>query len=173
MFLLCLNALLLTNNTQYEYWIGSSWSSSMLPSTSTAYLINDSIMDIDVFYSPYHATFIMVYLTCDADNTFYYRYLQSDHAIVYPCANRSFISESDCVENIVKYNWSSPQILYKASPPPFGYIYAGAVHGGYFGINDITNGGTKMLLSWTQHTGMDAASPPSGYAHMTAAVTLE
>jgi hypothetical protein len=143
----------------------------MLPSTSTAYFVNGSIMDIDIFYSPHHATFIMVYLTCDADNTFYYRYLQSDHAIVHPCPTNS--SESDCVENIVKYNWSDPQVLYRASPPDVGYIYAGAVHAGYFGTDDVTNGGAKMLLSWTQHTGQDAASPESGYAHMTAAATLE
>jgi hypothetical protein len=146
----------------------------MLPNISTAYFINGSIMDIDVFYSPHHATFIMVYLTCDADNTFYYRYLQSDHAIAHPCPTSSSTSnESDCVENITKYPWSEPQILYQSPAPPLGYIYAGAVHAGYFGTDDVTNGGTKMLLSWTQHTGMDAASPQSGYAHMTAAATLE
>jgi hypothetical protein len=162
---------------QYEYWTGSSWSSGMLPSNSTAYFVNGSVMDIDVFYSPHHATYIMVYLTCDADNTFYYRYLQSDHAIVHPCAasssNSNPSSESDCVENIVNYPWSDPQVLYKAPTPAVSYIYAGAVHAGYFGTDDVTNGGMKMLLSWTQHTGQDAASPQSGYAHMTAAVTLE
>ena len=132
-------------------------------------------MDVDLFYSPYHATFIMVYLTCDADNTFYYRYLQSDHAIVHPCPTNSSdaASDSDCVENIIKYPWSDPQVLYKAPAPAVSYIYAGAVHAGYFGNDDITNGGTKMLLSWTEHTGQDAASPQSGYAHMTAGVTLE
>lgn len=128
-------------------------------------------MDIDLFYSPHHATFIMVYLTCDADNTFYYRYLNASTAIRPSYAGGD--PNSDYVENIVKYAWSEQEVLYKTPTPPVSFIYAGAVHAGYFGTDDIMNGGTKMLLSWTQHTGLDAATPESGYSHMTAAITLE
>ena len=143
----------------------------MLPNTSTAYFVSGSIMDIDFFYSPRHSTFIMVYLNCYGDNTFYYRYLNSSSAILPPYAGGN--PNADYVENIVKYPWSDEQALYKAAAPPASFIYAGAVHAGYFGNDDITNGGTKMLLSWTQHTGLDADTPQSGYAHMTAAVTME
>ena len=130
------------------------------------------IMDFDLFYSPYHATFIMIYLTCMADNTFYWRYLQADNAILPAYAGGD--PDDDYVENIVKYKWSDEAVLYKADKPPAGnFIYAGSVHAGYFGDDDVTKGGTKLLLSWTQHTGQDAATPQSGYAHMTAVVDLE
>jgi len=124
-----------------------------------------------MFYSPYHATFIIIYLTCDADNTFYYRHLEVPKPIFPPYAGGD--PNTDYVENIAKYTWSDPQVLYKAATPPAGnYIYAGAVHAGYFGDDDITNGGTYLLISWTQHTGLDAATPQSGYSHMTAVVSL-
>lgn len=143
----------------------------MLPNTSTSYFVNGSFMDVDLFYSPRHATFVMVSLTSDADNTFYYRYLNAPNAILpsYTTGHQNI----DFVESIIKHPWSDPQILYKAHTPAVSFIYAGGVHAGYFGTDDITNGGTKMLLSWTAHTGQDAASPQSGYAHMTAAITLE
>jgi hypothetical protein len=159
----------ITDRLTYSYWDGSTWSSGMLPSDATSYLLDDPVMDLDVFYSPYHGTFIMVYLTPDADNTFYYRYLMSDTAIIPPYAGGTV----DYVEHIIKNQWSSEQVLYKAATPPMAYIYAGGVHAGYFGNNDITNGGTKMLISWTEHTGQDAASPATGYSHMTAVITLQ
>jgi hypothetical protein len=132
-------------------------------------------MDLDVFYSPYHKTFIMVYMTPHADNTFYYRYLRPSTPIVPAYTNTDTpVSAYDYVEEILQHPWSDRQVLYKAATPPAGnYIYAGGVHAGYFGDADITKGGTKLLLSWTEHTGEDAATPKSGYAHMTAGVELE
>jgi hypothetical protein len=153
----------------YSYWNGVSWRSDMLPSVATSYLLDEPVRDLDMFYSPYHGTFIMVYLTPNADNTFYFRYLKSNTAIVPPYSGGT----GDYVENIVKDQWSSEQVLYKAASPPKAYIYAGGVHAGYFGGDDITNGGVKMLISWTQHTGQDAASPATGYSYMTAVVTLQ
>lgn len=159
----------ITNRSAYTYWNGSTWSASMLHSDYTSYLLDEPVMDLDVFYSPYHGTFIMVYLTPFADNTFYFRYLMSDTAILPPYAGGT----GDYVESIVKNQWSSEEVLYKAAAPPMAYIYAGGVHTGYFGNNDITNGGTKMLISWTEHTGEEAASPATGYSHMTAVLTLQ
>jgi hypothetical protein len=46
------------------------------------------------------------------------------------------------------------------------------LHAGYFGSDDITNGGWDILLTWTEHTGQDASSTESGYAHMSAHVQL-
>ena len=127
-------------------------------------------MDIDVFYSPRHLTFIIVYMTIYADSTFYYRYLEAEHGILPPFAPNGDTS-SDYVENIFKYNWSDEQLLYKAPPSISGrYVYAGGVHAGYYGSNDITNGGTRMLLSWTAPTNQDPSSYNSEYQIMTAEV---
>lgn len=140
----------------------------MLAKTATSYFIKGNFMDVNLFYSPRHLTFIMVYLTVYADNTFYYRYLKADHAILPP-----YVSGGDAnyVENIHKYPWSDRQILYKAPPSKSGkYIYAGGMHDGYYGSNDITNGGTRMLLSWTAPTGENPASQDSEYQILTAEV---
>ena len=127
-------------------------------------------MDIDIFYSPRHLTFIAVYMTIYADSTFYYRYLLADHAI-FPGFAPGGDSTQDYVANLFKYKWSSEQVLYKASPGITGkYAYAGGVHAGYYGANDITNGGSRMLLSWTAPTGQDPASAISEYQIVTAEV---
>lgn len=142
----------------------------MLGSTSKAYFIDGPIMDIDVFYSPQHLTFIAVYLTIYADSTFYYRYLEADDAILpgfAPGGNK----DSDYVENILKYTWSDQQVLYKAATGLSGkYIYAGGLHAGYYGSDDITNGGSKMLISWTAPTGLDPSTYNSEYQLVTAEV---
>ena len=127
-------------------------------------------MDIDVFYSPRHLTFIIVYMNIYADSTFYFRYLEADQGILPPFAPGGD-SESDYVENIFKYSWSEEQVLYKASPGLSGkYIYSGGVHQGYYGSNDITNGGTRMLISWTAPTGQDPSSLISEYQIITAEI---
>lgn len=127
-------------------------------------------MDIDVFYSPRHLTFIAVYLSIYADSTFYYRYLEADDAILPPFAPGGDKS-SDYVENILKYTWSDQQVLYKASTGLSGkYIYSGGLHAGYYGSNDITNGGSRMLISWTAPTGLDPSTATSEYQIVTAEI---
>lgn len=127
-------------------------------------------MDIDVFYSPRHLTFIAVYLTVYADSTFYFRYLMADEAILPPYAPGGDKS-SDYVETLLKYKWSDQQVLYKAVTGLSGkYIYSGGVHANYYGSNDIANGGTKMLLSWTAPTGLDPSTLTSEYQIITAEV---
>jgi len=112
----------------------------MPTSTSKAYFIAGSFMDVNVFYSPRHLTFIIVYLTIYADSTFYYRYLEADQGILPPFAPGGD-SSSDYVETILKYNWSEQQVLYKAAQGLSGkYIYSGGPHLGYYGSNDIING---------------------------------
>ena len=142
----------------------------MIPSSSTAYFISGAFMDVDLFYSPRHLTFVIVYMTIYADNTFYYRYLQANSSILPPFASGGDPA-SDYVENVLKYNWSAEQVLFKTPPTESGrYVYAGGVHQGYFGSNDIVNGGSKMLLSWTAPTGKDPSSEDSEYQIMTAEV---
>ncbi|MCJ1381445.1 hypothetical protein MMC17_004555 [Xylographa soralifera] len=159
-----------TNRNSYQYWTGNSWSYGMQAPTSTAYFIAGSFMDVDVFYSPRHLTFIIVYMTIYADSTFYYRYLQADQAILPPFAPGGNPSE-DYVANILQYNWSEEYTLYKTGTGLGGaYTYAGSVHQGYFGADDIVNGGSKMLLSWTAPTGLDPASETSEYQIITAEI---
>ena len=156
--------------SQYEYWTGSSWSTVMPSTTSKAFFIEGPLMDIDVFYSPRHLTFIAVYLTIYADSTFYYRYLKADHPII-PSYAPGGEANSDCVENLLKYEWSDEQVLYKASPGLGGsFIYSGGIHTRYFGADDIANGGSRMLLSWTAPTGQNPASATSEYQIVTAEV---
>ncbi|KAL8917359.1 MAG: hypothetical protein Q9208_007976 [Pyrenodesmia sp. 3 TL-2023] len=156
----------------YEYWTGESWTTIMPSVTSKAYFIEGPIMDIDIFYSPRHMTFIAVYLTIYADSTFYYRYLKAPHAIV-PSYAPGGDKNSDCAEYLLKYGWSDEQVLYKAKPGLAGsFIYSGGVHTRYFGSDDIVNGGTRMLLSWTAPTGQNPASAVSEYQIVTAEVNL-
>ena len=144
----------------------------MIPPTATDYILPGNYMDVDLFYSPRHLTFIIVYMTGWVDNKFYYRYLNSTEAILPPYAGGD--PSVDFVENIVKYPWSTEQLLYAAPAPGNGqYIYSGGVHQGYFGEDDITNGGKRMLLSWTAPTGLNPATLKSEYQTMTAEVDLE
>ena len=67
-------------------------------------------MDIDVFYSPRHLTFIAVYLTVYADSTFYYRYLEAFEVIL-PPYHEGGDPEDDYAESILKYQWSEEKVL--------------------------------------------------------------
>ncbi|KAI9718055.1 MAG: hypothetical protein M1812_004313 [Candelaria pacifica] len=158
----------ITNRGSYEYWNGVSWDKGMQPLSSQAHFIKGAFMDGDIFYSPRHLTFIFVYLNPYADNTFYFRYLQADSAILPPSAPGGD-KNSDFAEAMFKYTWSTEQVLYHAPPGSLGkYIYAGGVHQGYFDEDDVTNGGKKMLLSWTLPTGSDPSAQDSEYYHITA-----
>lgn len=156
----------------YQYWNGNSWGTTMPGKTDKAFFFEGPIMDIDVFYSPRHLTFIAVYLTIYADSTFYYRYLKADHAIM-PGYGPGGDQNSDCVENLLKYEWSDEQVLYKAKPGLGGnFIYSGGIHTRYFGSDDVANGGSRMLLSWTAPTGQNPASSVSEYQIVTAEVNF-
>ena len=138
--------------------------------SSTAYFLPGAYMDGDLVYSPAHLTFIFIYLNPYADNTFYFRYLMADRAILPPSVpgGNTF---GDFAENLVKYKWSEEQVLYRADSGPTGrFIYAGGVHQGYFDGDDITNGGKRMLISWTAPTGDNPAAMATEYLHMTAHV---
>ena len=155
---------------QYEYWQGDSWTKQMLTDDSKAFFVEGIFMDVNVFYSPRHLTFIIVYLTTYADNIFHYRYLLADQAIR-PHYAPGGEADPDYVDNIYKYKWSEELFLYQAPKSLSGkYIYAGAVHAGYYGSNDITNGGTRMLLSWTSPTGEKPESLLSEYQIVTAGI---
>ncbi|KAF2105140.1 hypothetical protein NA57DRAFT_71337 [Rhizodiscina lignyota] len=153
----------ITNRGSYEYWTGSSWSPDMPSTKSTAYFITGEFLSADLFYSPYHLSFIFVYLTPWADNTFYYRFLNVSEPIVPSYDTRNYV---DILEQLVdsKNEWSNETVLYKAQPGPTGrYIYGGGPQLGYFDEDDVTNGGTNMLLTWSVPTGGDPALPAGEY----------
>ncbi|KIW15360.1 hypothetical protein PV08_05406 [Exophiala spinifera] len=151
-----------TSLSSYTYWDGSAWSSNMPSPKSTATMIDVPVQDLDVFYVPALRSFVMIYLNTVADNTFYYRHLPLDLDV----------DENGDYQHIITSQWSEEGVLAKIDAPAEGYMYAGGMHAGYFGDDDITNGGWKMLITWTEHTGKDAASPESGYAHKSAYVEL-
>lgn len=115
----------------------------------------------DIFYSPKHRTWLMVYMTPYADNTVYWKYLKAPHAIT---LNGGY----DEVETITQYPWSASQLLFKI---PYGgsYAYGGGMYRGYYEGQDITEGGGSMLYGWTQPTGKPA---PNGLTHNTAYVVF-
>ena len=150
-----------TDLSTYKYWDGDSWSNDMPSLSSNAVMLDMQVLDLDVIYVPAMRSFLMMYLNTVADNTFYYRHLPLD-----------LNAGDNDVENIVKAKWSDEKVLAKIDAPAEGYIYAGGMHAGYYGADDITNGGYKMLITWTEHTGHDATSAESGYAHKSAYVEL-
>jgi len=143
----------------------------MQSQSSKAFFIEGYFMNADLFYSPRHRTFIMVYLTPFADNTIYYRYLLADKPILPSYAGGD---GDDIVENIFKYKWSNETFLYKATGGPTGrFVYSGGMSLGYFGEDDITHGGSSMLLQWSMPTGANPAKAPSEYQLITARVEWE
>lgn len=145
----------------YNYWDGKSWSDTMPSFDSNAVILDHLVQNMDIFYVPALRSFIMVYLNIFGDNTFYYRHLPLDLDVV---------PGGDYVENIVTGKWSEEKVLARPGAPAREFLYSGGVHSGYFGDEDITNGGWKMLLTWTEKTGKDAYSPDAGYAHKSAYV---
>ena len=156
------------DKSQYSFWNGQSWSKDMPPSdsSSNALLINQPVMSVDLIYSPAHQTFIMIYLTPEADNTFYYRYLQGkDNSTLSNLPSYTEGGEDDYFEQLLTNEWSEQHVLFNIPKPERGYAYAGGIHAGYFGVDDISIGGTKALFTWTEHTLVDPNRPESGYAH--------
>ncbi|RMZ84152.1 hypothetical protein DV738_g550, partial [Chaetothyriales sp. CBS 135597] len=156
-----------TLRDSYTYWDGSQWVDA-IPDTSNqeALILDEAVMDFDLIYAPYYQTLIMIYITNMADNTFYYRVCQPGQ-IIPPYQEHG---RSDWGEFMLSCNWTAREVLYETPTPQREFSYAGGVHAGYYGDDDITNGGHKMLISWTSKTGESAASPDAGYAHNTASV---
>lgn len=100
------------------------------------------------------------------DNSFYWMYLKA------PALTPGYAGGSmeDFVEAMYTYTWSSAVLLFKAPAPSTSYNYGGGMHQGYFGDDDILNGGNRMLLTWTHPTGKNAMSATTGYQLVSAEV---
>lgn len=155
--------------SSYEYYLGLSktWTSDMPAGGSYNTFVNGSFSNADIFYSPRHQTFIMIWEDDYIDNKFLWSYLEADQPLV------PAYDGTDFVENILNYSWAPTQTLFQAPAPPTGYAYSGGIQMGYFEENDITNGGTQMLITWTAPSGQDAASMAGGYSLMSATITWE
>lgn len=91
----------------------------------------------NIFYSPYFATFVLIYFNKMVDSTFYIRYLDiskplttNDEIWMTGGKHGHGIAPED-VEAIVMYPWSAEEKLY-TSPVAQGFNYAGMPHPEYF-----------------------------------------
>lgn len=153
----------------YTYYNGAGGFTSTVPTVnSTAYIMTGAFSTLDIFYSPRHQTFIMVYQSYYADNQFHWRYLMADHGIIPGYAGGA---DADYVANIYKYQWSPSQLLFNTTTPPSGYYtYGGGAFSGYYDAQDITQGGTRMLTTWTHPTAENPNSADTSYLHESAEV---
>lgn len=90
-----------------------------------------------MFYSPYFATFVMIYFNKFADSTFYVRYLDLDnpiqrHAIWVEGGKYGKGIQPEDAEALVRYSWSPEQKLYVSPTGIGGFNYAGTAHPEYF-----------------------------------------
>lgn len=90
-----------------------------------------------MFYSPYFATFVMIYFNKFADSTFYVRYLDLDnpiqrHKIWAKGGKHGKGIQPEDAEALVRYSWSSEQKLYVSPTGIGGFNYAGTAHPEYF-----------------------------------------
>ena len=131
-----------TTYDKYTYWDPANLSfSNAAPSPDvTDYrhiYLPGSFSSGSIFYSPYFATFIMVYFNKMVDSTFYIRYLElngplkDDSVWIIGGKNGKGIQAED-VEALVKYPWSAEQKLYASPTAKGGYNYAGIAHPEYF-----------------------------------------
>lgn len=131
----------------YSFWQSESCTFSAVGSTSkfspftTSYL-QGSFSSGSISYSPFFRTFLMVYMTADADSTLCLRYLDLD---VLSCTSNNTIWQQGGIngqgiamedaEAITHYAWSDPQILFKTpiqTDSMLRYNYAGMAHAEYF-----------------------------------------
>lgn len=163
----------IANMAAYQYYTGNGTFSATPPTTGgTAYVAQGAFSTVDVFYSPKHATFIMVYQSYYADNAFYWRYLKANHAIVPRWLGGT---DDDFVTNLWKSPWSTQTLLYNTPAPPAAnsYTYGGGAFPGYYDAQDITVGGGRMLITWTQPTGKSCQAPCCARALLTCVVRRE
>ena len=90
-----------------------------------------------IFYSPYFATFIMIYFNKIVDSTYYIRYLDllspltKDKFWVTGGKNGKGIEAEDA-EALIRYSWSPQQKLYASPLGKGGFNYAGTPHPEFF-----------------------------------------
>jgi len=131
-----------TTYNKYTYWDPASLSfSSVAPSPDiTDYqhiYLPGSFSSGSIFYSPYFATFIMVYFNKMVDSTFYIRYLElngplKDGSVWTVGGKNGKGIKAEDVEALVKYPWSAEQKLYLSPAGKGGFNYAGMAHPEYF-----------------------------------------
>ena len=132
------------------------------------YFVSGGYSTADIFYSPRHLTFIMVFMDVYIDNKIYWQYLKATKPIIPTYAGGD---DDDIAQYLTQYSWSGWTLLMNLPTPAQYYTYGAGMHAGYFGQKDITRGGTKMLLTWTAPTGKNGASASTGYSMMSAVAT--
>lgn len=140
------------DKSSYEYYLNStrSWSSTPPNATdpSADFFLAGAYANLDLLYSPRHLSWVLVYETPYADNRFYYQVLKATEPILPSYAGGNY---DDIVTAVYEFPWSDPILLFQAPTPANGhYVYGGGVNPGYFDDDDFVNGGTKMLVHWSE-----------------------
>jgi hypothetical protein len=178
----------------YDFWQSDSCTFSPKGdtfnlSTATSYL-QGSFSSGSVFYSPIFKTFLMVYMTADADSTIYVRYLDLN---ALSCTSNSTswqkgginghgITMEDA-EAIIHYQWSNSQVLFKTPIPNHSapsYNYAAIAHPEYFNRQYYQpwmymNGGidSTMRSPWLGHEVVAEAAAGGDGRHLMVSWTME
>lgn len=131
-----------TTYNEYTFWDPASLSfSHVAPSPDiTDYqhiYLPGSFSSGSIFFSPYFATFIMVYFNKMVDSTFYIRFLElrgplKDDSIWTAGGKNGKGIRAEDVEALVQYPWSAEQKLYLSPEGKGGFNYAGMAHPEYF-----------------------------------------
>jgi len=182
----------LTDFAKYTFWSPQGQNFSATPPNpnvvdNAQIYLPGTFSSGSIFYSPYFHTFLMVYFNKMVDSTFYIRYLQLDD----PLGNDTTWTaggkngngiESEDVEALIRYSWSTEQKLYTSTPGLGGFNYAGMAHPEFFNtqyfpqslypdntpskkrINDwygpipqssAGGDGKNLLLSWTEQVSIN------------------
>ena len=131
-----------TTYDKYTYWDPASLSFSLVaPSPDIKdhqhIYLPGTFSSGSIFYSPYFATFIMIYFNKMVDSTFYVRYLElkaplKDDSVWAAGGKNGRGIQAEDVEALVKYPWSAEQKLYSSPTANGGFNYAGIAHPEYF-----------------------------------------
>jgi hypothetical protein len=158
-----------TDFSKYQFWDGSGWGKTVaLQGHSEGSFLNISVVDLDILYLPKSSTFLMIYTTYPPDNKFYFRELLPHPGTTegtFPPYTGFGYSDVNYADTIMTGKWASEGAVLYEVHPEVAMMYASGVHAGYFGEEDVTNGGDSILLSWTEQTGKSGAE---GYAHKVA-----
>lgn len=123
----------------YEYLNNATqtWSSTMPNATNPdhgVFFVTGPYANADIFYSPLHLTWILVFESPYADNRFYWQYLKAPPTGVKPrYAGGDGAVWDDLASAIYQYEWSDIQFLYQVPKPGNGkFVYGGGINAGEF-----------------------------------------
>lgn len=117
------NATQVTDQTSYQFFQGNGiWNSTVPTASSNKIFTQGAFSTVDIFYSPRHLTFIMIFQNVYCDNNIYWRYLKPSAPILPTYAGGT---QDDIVEWITKSSWGPTSVLLSLPAAGSGYTYGG------------------------------------------------